>query len=87
MLVIRELQLPELFSDNLKLSENSDYNCLSGKELANSLPDKLKSMEYNLNNTVLLTSNTIGTAIFRKNNINNKYANAGANVDKGNTLD
>jgi hypothetical protein len=30
----------------LKLSENSDYNCLSGKELANSLPDKLKSMEY-----------------------------------------
>jgi hypothetical protein len=35
-----------LFSDNLKLSENSDYNCLSGKELANSLPDKLKSMEY-----------------------------------------
>jgi hypothetical protein len=35
-----------LFSDNLELSENSDYNCLSGKELANSLPDKLKSMEY-----------------------------------------
>jgi hypothetical protein len=31
----------------LKLSENSGYNCLSGKELANSLPDKLKSMEYN----------------------------------------
>jgi hypothetical protein len=38
----------DLFFDNLKLSENSDYNCLSGKELANSLPDKLKSMEYNI---------------------------------------
>jgi hypothetical protein len=36
----------KLFPDNLKLSGNSDYNCLSGKELANSLPDKLKSMEY-----------------------------------------
>ncbi|MDR0388498.1 MAG: hypothetical protein LBH73_00330 [Spirochaetaceae bacterium] len=36
----------ELFSDNLKLSENSDFKCLSGKELTNSTPDKLKSMEY-----------------------------------------
>jgi hypothetical protein len=26
----------------------TDYNCLSGKELANSLPDKLKSMVYNI---------------------------------------
>jgi hypothetical protein len=29
-----------LFSDNYKLSENSDYKSLSGKELTNSLPDK-----------------------------------------------
>jgi hypothetical protein len=35
-----------VFPDNLKLSGNSGYNCLSGKELADSLPDKPKSMEY-----------------------------------------
>jgi enterochelin esterase-like enzyme len=39
--------LSNLFPDNLKLSGNSDYKCLSGKELANSLPDKPKSKEYN----------------------------------------
>jgi hypothetical protein len=35
-----------LFPDNLKLSGNSGCNCLSGKELANSLPDKPKSIVY-----------------------------------------
>jgi hypothetical protein len=42
------LLFANVFSDNLKLSENSDYNCLSGKESVNSLPDKLKSMEYSI---------------------------------------
>jgi hypothetical protein len=32
----------------LKLSENSGYNCLPGKKLADFLPDKPKSMEYAL---------------------------------------
>jgi len=40
-----------LFPDNYELSGNSDYKCLSGdkaqqKLVANSLPDKPKSMEY-----------------------------------------
>jgi hypothetical protein len=35
------------FSNILKLAEHSGYNCLSGKELAASVPDKPKSMEYN----------------------------------------
>jgi hypothetical protein len=36
-----------LFPDILRMSGITDCNCLPGKELANSLPDKLKSMVYN----------------------------------------
>jgi hypothetical protein len=36
------LELPHLFPDILRMSGITDCTCLSGKELANSLPDKYK---------------------------------------------
>jgi hypothetical protein len=46
------------------MSGITDCNCLSGKELTNSLPDKLKSMVYKTIQSRLFVTNRITDSLF-----------------------